>query len=163
MAQNQCRLLHHLEPWQCSISYVKHTIFVYYDIDSILTRYRTSEIDVRYRDTILNSISNLRNSISIHYDIEESIDIDPFSIDIDSLRHRRNVDIDPFFTDIDPSRYRRNFDIELKNFDIGIYRYRTFSRYRSKIFRYQCTMSKLFRFDIECFLPRYLCILPGLL
>ena len=50
----------------------------------------------------------------MHYDIEESIDIDPFSIDIDSLRHRRNVDIDPFFTDIDPSRYRRNFDISVR-------------------------------------------------
>ena len=74
----------HLEPWQCSISYVKHTIFVYYDIDSILTRYRTSENDVRYRDTILNSISNIKNSISMHYDIEESIDIEPFVIDIDS-------------------------------------------------------------------------------
>jgi hypothetical protein len=43
---------HHLEPWQSTISYVKHTISVYPDIDSILTRYRTSEmtfdIEIRY-------------------------------------------------------------------------------------------------------------------
>ena len=65
-------MISHLEPWQCSISYVKHTISVYYDIDSILTRYRTSENDLRYRDTILNSISKLKYSISMHYDIEET-------------------------------------------------------------------------------------------
>ena len=107
----------------------------------------------------------------MHYDIEESIDIELFFIDIDSLRHRRNFDIDPFYTDIDPSRYRRNLDIdsiiiEVKNFDIGIYRYRSFSRCRSKLFRYQCTMSKLFLFDIECHVLRYRCFtvsLPGLL
>jgi hypothetical protein len=65
-------LFRHLEPWQSTISYVKHTIFVYYDIDSILTRYRTSENDLRYRDTIFNSISKKKYSISMHYDIEET-------------------------------------------------------------------------------------------
>jgi hypothetical protein len=129
-AVEKAKLLKHLEPWQCSISYVKHTIFVYYDIDSILTRYRTSKNDVRYRDTILNSISKLKYSISMHYDIEETSISNLFFIDIDSLRYRRNVDIEPFYIDIDSSRYRRNVDIEVQNFDIGIYRYRTFSRYR---------------------------------
>jgi hypothetical protein len=72
-----------------------------------------------------------------------NIDIEPFYIDSDSSRYRRNIDIEPFFIDIDSSRYRRYVDIEVKNFDIGIYRYRRFSRYRSKFFRYPCTMSKL--------------------
>ena len=86
----------HLEPWQCSISYVKHTIFVYYDIDSILTRYRTSENDVRYRDTILNSISKIKYSILMHYDIEEPLALLPIlkgsaclETNDDWVRHRR--------------------------------------------------------------------------
>ena len=78
----------------------------------------------------------------MHYDIEETSISKLFSIDIDS------------------SRCRRNIDIEVQNFDIGIYRYRTFSRYRSTLFRYPCTMSKLCAstsnvvfFDICAFLP----------
>jgi hypothetical protein len=160
-----CQGHRHLEPWQCSISYVKHTIFVYYDIDSILTRYRASENDVRYRDTILNSISKLKYSISMHYDIEWNIDIEPFYIDIDPSRYRRNIDIERFFIDINSSRYRRNVDIELQNFDIGIYRYRTVLEpiacwpvcggQRWDRWRFQCTRSHRIWFSKEWLFPMW--------
>ena len=75
----------------------------------------------------------------MHYKIEETSISNLVSIDIDS------------------SRCRRNIDIEVQNLDIGIYRYRTFSRYRSTLFRYLCTMSKrksnVVFFDICAFLP----------
>jgi hypothetical protein len=90
-------------------------------------RYRTSVNDLRYRDTILHSISKvLTSDIECSKSDKHRYRLKVVTFDIDPVRYRRIFDIEAWNIDIDSVRYRRNFDIEVQNFDIVKYRYRRF-------------------------------------
>ena len=104
-----------------------------------MIRYRTSENNVRYRDTILNSISKIKYSISMHYDIEKKSisnlfismlthhDIEETSISKCKTSILVYTDIEHFL-DIDQSSFDihvrcRSFCASISNvlfFDIGV-------------------------------------------